>query len=936
VAESFIKGMNNINFQGTGNRVKRCNETVVPACESGPDCDADIIIVFDKNLHNEAGLFDFQEKVAVIGRWLTAFTQSYQLGLITFDTTTSSVDLVMSLNNRGAFETAVGAITLGSGSDEVLEYRNSDEALQRILDGEAGAWRSGSQRLVILVSQGMPHGGDTIIDVADLTAQIALVDDIHASTVRVSTIAVPYYLYSQTGNVPYFVSGVEGHLALLASASHGDGNYDAVQTNGADDNNEGVNVLVNAMMNSFTQICTNADNTTATAGCCSVLPCTICLQWIVAQDYPDDPLISYGYMSWNGERWTGEVDGMIVEAYWDGRRNCAFFVEADGIIVYSAPRCATLDDYGTPLIPDEELASCRTPGGTTTVERLISAYETEVGELLWILPPEYELTRRPAVEPQPCLWDVVFVIDNDKQNQFNTEQLQSGALQPIVDWVELVADSAQFGLVIFDATGATEVLPLTSDSDAFIAAVNSIDAGTWPPFPFEADSDRRSDLAVRYANQMTGWRSSAQKRMVLINQGSPSDPSDLSDQQLQASASLSKGIRIHGVSTAFTADDGSYAALFSTTVALNRYMALTTQGKYFTGNAVDQTPPTIPTQILTSLQSSEQCQTEGGCADFFCGNCDCIPEELCLTINDICKDRIPFTGDFCSDGLVIGASWKKATLCDYYIEVYLERATEDFDDEETGQSWNEGDCLFRIEITAPDEQVFDFLDVVTCPNLGFSGSFYLDPYTLVTFSLARVFCDGCELSVCAFDNCCPGSYITENEFTGVSTNLVSGALGCPDAGTYNTLSNGRAMAPTGTELVEVLVPDAEVCSVFRSVGSFNNSGLITGVVYESILFCTLEGPKAFLKYSTAPAGFPTGTWIETLAGIDCPDCTTGDISAPKQSRAWYDVYQDCSVCETAAYEYEPVEGCGSASQPEGYSSRDYFLVSSACISALGL
>jgi hypothetical protein len=115
-----------------------------------------------------------------------------------------------------------------------------------------------------------------------------------------------------------------------------------------------------------------------------------------------------------------------------------------------------------------------------------------------------------------------------------------------------------------------------------------------------------------------------------------------------------------------------------------------------------------------------------------------------------------------------------------------------------------------------------------------------------------------------------------------------------------------------------------------------NSGLITGVVYESILFCTLEGPKAFLKYSTAPAGFPTGTWIETLAGIDCPDCTTGDISAPKQSRAWYDVYQDCSVCETAAYEYEPVEGCGSASQPEGYSSRDYFLVSSACISALGL
>jgi hypothetical protein len=85
----------------------------------------------------------------------------------------------------------------------------------------------------------------------------------------------------------------------------------------------------------------------------------------------------------------------------------------------------------------------------------------------------------------------------------------------------------------------------------------------------------------------------------------------------------------------------------------------------------------------------------------------------------------------------------------------------------------------------------------------------------VTFSLARVFCDGCELSVCAFDNCCPGSYITENEFTGVSTNLVSGALGCPDAGTYNTLSNGRAMAPTGTELVEVLVPDAEVCSVFR-------------------------------------------------------------------------------------------------------------------------
>lgn len=741
--------MNNINFQGTGNRVKRCNETVVPACESGPDCDADIIIVFDKNFHNEAGLFDFQEKVAVIGRWLTTFTESYRLGLITFDTTTSSVELIMSLNNRGAFETAVGAITLGSGSDEVLEYRNSDEALQRILDGEAGAWRSGAQRLVILVSQGMPHGGDTVVDVADLTAQIALVDDIHASTVRVSTIAVPYYLYSQTGNVPYFVSGVEGHLALLAGASHGDGNYDAVQTNGADDNNEGVNVLVNAMMNSLTQICTNADNTTATAGCCSVIPCTICLQWIVAQDYPDDPLIKYGYMSWNGERWTGEVDGMIVEAYWDGRRNCAFFVEADGIIVYSAPRCTTLDDEGNPLIPDEELAGCRTPGGTTTVERLVSAYETEVGELVWLLPPEYELTRRPAVEPQPCLWDVVFVIDNDKQNQFNTEQLQSGALQPIVDWVELVADSAQFGLVIFDATGATEVLPLTSDSDAFIAAVNSIDAGTWPPFPFEADSDRRSDLAVRYANQMTGWRSSAQKRMVLINQGSPSDPSDLSDQQLQASVSLSKGIRIHGVSTAFTADDGSYAALFSTTVSLNRYMALTTQGKYFTGNTVDQTPPTIPTQILTSLQSSEQCDTEGGCADFFCGNCDCVPDELCVTI-DGCNEIIPFTGEFC-DGMVTVPVWEGGGDCGYAVTIYLMRATSDYEDYESGISWSEGDCLFDIEIVGYEE-TFTFLLPLTCPDMTVTGTYRetgddFDKQIVVT----RNYCGACGTKRCP---CC--------------------------------------------------------------------------------------------------------------------------------------------------------------------------------------
>jgi hypothetical protein len=756
VAESFVKGMGNLKFQGQGKRIKRCNEQVIPACESSPVCEADIVFLFDKNEANEAGLFDFKERVTVITNWLEANTSLYRLGLIEFDLLSSSVLLTMSDNNRAAFESAVDGIVLGSSGAMIVEHRNSDEALQRVIDEEAGAWATGASRTVILVSQGLPHGGDGSVDTIDFTNQISKVTTLAADSVRVSTIAVPYYTFDLTGNVPFFLGGLEGHLQYLAEQA--DGTFDSVQTNGPDDNNEFVNVLVDAMMNSVTKVCKAVENDTPAAGCCAVIPCDICLIWTI-DNYPDDPTITNGIMTWSGSRWTGSVSGITVEAYWDLRKHCVFFLEADGVVVFSATKCPPLDSEGMIIETDQPTIGCRAPSGETTIERQIGYDETEIGVLSWEIPIEHEVARRKAQPPQPCNWDVVFCIDNDDQSQFNTEQLLSSAIQPIVDWIESVSDSAQFGLVIFDADGAAEISGLSSDSAAFVAAVNAIDAGTWPVFPAEASANRRSDLAVRYANLMTGWRPSAQKRMVLINQGSPEDPSDLSDQYLQADTSFAAGIQIHAVSTPFTASDGSYAALFSTTTNLNRYMALTTGGQYFTGNAIDQTPPTIPAQILASLQASEQCDTDGRCAEHFCGLCDCVADKLCVTVgfesSDTtiyidCSDVLPFTGDFC-DGMATSASWEGALACNmmtsggtesaaYDVEVNLMRAS--VTDAYAGIA--EGQCIAHITVSGPYVDI-DKIVPIACPDLYAEVE---DDYTGATVTISRQRCGVCDSPQC--------------------------------------------------------------------------------------------------------------------------------------------------------------------------------------------
>ena len=826
MVESYVKGMNNLNFQATGSRIKRCNEKVIPACESSPTCAADIVFLFDKSETNEAGLFDFKEKVTVITNWLEANTTLYRLGLIEFDLTSSAVLLSMSDNNRAAFETAVDGIVLGTGGTTIVEHRNSDEAFQRVIDDECGAWNSGSSKTVILVSQGLPHGGNESVDTADLTAQIAQVVALDADGVRVSTIAVPYYTFDETGNVPYFVSGLEGHLQYLAEQA--DGTFDSVQTNGPDDFNETLNVLVDAMMNSVSKVCGEITNDTATAGCCAVIPCDVCLQWVVPD--PDDPYadptIHAGVMSWGGSRWSGTVDGMLVEAYWDLRRHCVFFVEVDGVIVYTAARCATLDEYGNQIDPDEELAGCRAPDGRTTIERLLDSYETEIGELVWSVPIEYELPRRKSQQPQPCLWDVVFIVDTDDQNQFNTEQIQSGAIQPIVDWLLAQSDSVQFGLIEFDSTTAATVFGMSSDDAAFVTAVDALDSGTWHG---TVDVERRSDLALGLAVGFTEWRSAAQKRIVIINQGTPTDPAELLDAYDHSDTARINGIQIYGMSVPFTSNIGDYTSLDSRTVSTNRYVSLHSGGSPLVGFAINETPPTIPTIILESLQSSEQCDTDGRCAEYFCGNCDCVPDELCVTI-DGCNEIIPFTGEFC-DGMATAPVWEGGGDCGYAVTIYLMRATSDYEDYESGISWSEGDCLFDIEIVGYEE-TFTFVLPVTCPDMTVTGTYRetgddFDKQIVVT----RNYCGVCGTKRCP---CCASNTsdgvsppIQGTIYAGFDTNgCVSGEYtglinfsDCLGLATVQWADNGFQLANIRVICVEDENGDSAFYGVTQKTGS---------------------------------------------------------------------------------------------------------------------
>ena len=113
----------------------------------------------------------------------------------------------------------------------------------------------------------------------------------------------------------------------------------------------------------------------ATDGCCSVLPCKLCLEW---ESYEGG--ISYGSADFATSSWTGTVGGGSFVAYWERNTydECEFVVVFDGDEVYRA----TCYDG----------ASCRNPSGEVS-----AAIGYDEGTLRWSVyePRELALTEDP-------------------------------------------------------------------------------------------------------------------------------------------------------------------------------------------------------------------------------------------------------------------------------------------------------------------------------------------------------------------------------------------------------------------------------------------------------------------------------------------------------------------------------------------------------------
>jgi hypothetical protein len=120
------------------------------------------------------------------------------------------------------------------------------------------------------------------------------------------------------------------------------------------------------------------DTGSGTHGCCSIIPCDICVELVTDDD------IFKATATWDGDEWTASVDGHEVRIFWQDLYQCELVVLFDGLEVSASPKCA---DYG------ETAADCRDPSGQVTV----AVYGGEA-ELSWFLVVDRQIDRLPKTD----------------------------------------------------------------------------------------------------------------------------------------------------------------------------------------------------------------------------------------------------------------------------------------------------------------------------------------------------------------------------------------------------------------------------------------------------------------------------------------------------------------------------------------------------------
>lgn len=167
---------------------------------------------------------------------------------------------------------------------------------------------------------------------------------------------------------------------------------------------------------------------------------------------------------------------------------------------------------------------------------------------------------------------------------------------------------------------------------------------------------------------------------------------------------------------------------------------------------------------------------------------------------------------------------------------------------------------------------------------------------------------GCDCGVCD-STCCPGA---EPPDTSPGVFLYDeygqGSLGCPelnivtDPGVFvvEPLSidpGGLTQNPLPAELAAIY---PNICYLYRSsIRSLADTYAIQSYVADVLIFCTPDGAMhAYTSYSPSYLpGIPSDTWVESEAGIECPDCGVCNRGTDQVARIWVDIYANCPLCD---------------------------------------
>lgn len=145
---------------------------------------------------------------------------------------------------------------------------------------------------------------------------------------------------------------------------------------------------------------------------------------------------------------------------------------------------------------------------------------------------------------------------------------------------------------------------------------------------------------------------------------------------------------------------------------------------------------------------------DDGCADFWCGECSCVPERLCISIvgqlNCDQRQTSAWDSSYCNFDPTWPFSFLSCDGNDIEGDIYLHR-----------NAYTDA-CELVLNIpgaTETAEGTLDPLGLTDCTTVNASWEFELNGSTY-TISAVNLNCDSCDSPVC--DNCCQGEHPTSS------------------------------------------------------------------------------------------------------------------------------------------------------------------------------